>query len=227
MFNFFFFTRKYFCTIAQTKIKSAGTRRTMGGGGNVRKQITIPNVQRSYRRGLCINIPALTALLHEAAFLPASLAAAVSYHPLSASSKAVKTARQFCLVPEAETCKHAFLQWHLGGRAGRLHTEPAAFIFLRLRQSTVPEPSSLSHRSHHHGPLGTRQPTDSHSGHHIHRHLTFFGFKENGGLPIKLQPLVCILKQPGEGEQREQPDFHNLPGACYQPHPPALSTDGF
>lgn len=116
----FFFNKKVFLYHWTNKIKSAGNRRTMGGGVNIWKQITFHSVQRSYRRGLCINILVLPKLLHEAALLPASLAAAVSDHPLSASSKAVKTARQFCLVPEAENCIHAFTpmaSWRKGRKA--------------------------------------------------------------------------------------------------------------
>lgn len=62
----------------------------------------IPQLPVFNQRGLSINILVITALLHEAALLAATLGAAVSYHQLSASSKAVQTERQFCLVPEAE-----------------------------------------------------------------------------------------------------------------------------
>lgn len=62
----------------------------------------IPQLPVFNQRGLSINILVITTLLHEAAFLAATLGAAVSYHSLSVSSKAVKTERQLCLVPEAD-----------------------------------------------------------------------------------------------------------------------------
>lgn len=108
--------------MGQTKIKSVGNRRTMGGGRNVWKRITFLGSQTSSPRGLCKNDLVLTQLLQEAS-LPVSWAAAVSYRSLSASSKAMKTARQLCLVPEAELIKlnpHLHPNGVLGGRAGRL-----------------------------------------------------------------------------------------------------------
>lgn len=62
----------------------------------------IPQLPVFNQRGLSINILVITTLLHEAAFLAATLGAAVSYHSLSVSSKSVKTERQLCLVPEAD-----------------------------------------------------------------------------------------------------------------------------
>ena len=123
----------------------------MGGGGNVWKQITFLGSQTSYRKGLCINILVLTKLLHKAASRPASWAAAVSYHSLSASSKAMKTARQLCLVPEAELIKprpHLHPNGVLGGRAGRLQIATCCLYISGSKQSIIPKPSSLIHLSH-------------------------------------------------------------------------------
>lgn len=124
----------------------------MGGGGNVWKRVPFLGSRTSSRRGLGTNILVLTKPLHEAASLPASWAAAVSYQSLSASSKAVKTARQLCLVPEAELIKphpHLHLNGILGGRAGKLQTATCClYIFLDLRQSIIPELSSLIHPGH-------------------------------------------------------------------------------
>ena len=69
-----------------------------------------------------MNILVMTTLLHEAAFLAATLGAAVSYHPLSVSSKAMKTERQRCLVPKAERVNlnphlHPPASWRKGRKA--------------------------------------------------------------------------------------------------------------
>lgn len=72
--------------------------------------MTFHSSQMFHQRGLSIDSFVITTLLHEAAFLPATLAAAVSYRSLSVSSKAMKTSRQLCLVPEAQ---HVNLYPHL------------------------------------------------------------------------------------------------------------------
>ena len=178
-----FFTRKHFCVIGWIKIKAASNRKTMGGGGKQTKTSHIPQLPVFNQRGLRMNILVMTTLLHEAAFLAATLGAAVSYHPLSVSSKAMKTERQRCLVPKAERVNlnphlHPPASWRKGRKALDTTCCLSESKAKHCSWTFFPDDTGATE------PPGTRQSTlatasPAHTNRPIQRHFTFFSPKGN------------------------------------------------
>lgn len=184
----------------------------MGREVSTWKQIMFHSSQMFNQRGLSINILVMTTLLHEAAFISAChvscscfLSFLICFLQGHENWKAVLSGSRNW------TCKSASTpppQWHPGGKAGRLQTQPTAFIFLRPRQSIIPEPSSLTpseprspqapDHPHSSGPL------HSHTSHHIQRHWYPLAYKKTEAhwRTFDRTPL-SIAKQAGDGGQHK------------------------
>lgn len=133
------------------------------------------------------------------------------------------------------TCKPASTpspQWHPGGGAGRLQTEPAAFIFLSPKQSTIPEPSSLitspSHGASKHLTVHTHHDLSMSHQPSYSKTFNVLQPKRKQGSLMKFQHLFLFWNRPQEVTMEAQPTcVCRWPRSYHQGHPPALPMDWF